>query len=134
MKSVSSIRSKYLRLNVKGLYTKLYEQISDVDRDFLFDNLSLLGDEKILVTYLADRDYWWVITNVRLIACEKGRQLAFRLNNIKQLELREIFGGSSSKEENSIIDLLVMDTPIKLKVETGTWHAIYNILKYVIGP
>ena len=94
--------------------------------------IELLSDETAIICFIPNDTYWWVLTDERLIV--KESQITYlKFQEINSIELSEIFEGEQSKSELASIDITTASSKFKLKVEKGSWHVIYNILKFLIS-
>lgn len=133
MKNVTSVRAKYLRLNLETKSTQLFEEVNEVDRKKILEKVELLENEVIIISFIKDFNYWWVITNLRLIVLENNSIDYFDFQNIAKVKLNEIFNGNKEKQECMNIDFVYQDNTLKIEVEENTWHGVFNILKFMIN-
>lgn len=133
MKSESAIRAKFKRLNVKSSNTKLWEDVHENIRSKVEQQIKMVDGEIKILFALIDASYWWILTNHRLILSENDFIRYFNLDEIDKVEPNQIFEGEVSKQECSELNLYLDNGRVDLKLEQNTWHAIYNILKFVIS-
>jgi hypothetical protein len=133
MKSISAIQAKFLRLKVKTDSTNLFEEMGEKNKNIFSENIEPLAEEVMVICFFSSISYWWVLSNLRLIIKENNRINYISLSEIKNIELNEIFNNEIKKQDCLNIDLSLQSSKIKLKVEENTWHAIYNIMKFVTG-
>ncbi|GAB2580302.1 hypothetical protein [Spirosoma areae] len=133
MKTISAVKAKFSRLNIKASHTKLWVEMSEEKRDFVVRNTELLIEEAIILCFFPNTSYWWALTNMSLILYENGNVSYFYLSEIENIEVKEIFNNEKTKQDCVNLDIHLPNNNIKLKVEENTWHAIYSILKFVIN-
>jgi len=133
MKKKSVIEAKFLRLQVNTPSTKLFKDLGDKEKRFFDEHTVLLPNEEIILSFFPHISYWWALSNVRLILFDGNEINYFLLSEIEKLGLNEIFENQTGKEDCSIVELEFTNKIISLKIEKNTWHAIYNLLKFVIS-
>ena len=131
MKSASTIRAKFKRLNVNATNTSLWEEVNEEIKNKVKQQIQLVEGETKILFVLINSSYWWILTDQRLILNRRNLINYFNLRDIKKVEPKRLFEGEVSKQECSELDLYVNDQQIRLKLEESTWYAIYNILKSV---
>jgi len=133
MKSESVIKAKFRRLNISTSNTCLWGEVSQDIRNELDKQILMIEEEKKIFLVFTNSSYWWVLTNQRLILKDNDTVSYFNLDDINKVEPKSIFERGASKQECSELSLNVKDREIQLRLEENTWHAIYNILKFVIN-
>ena len=133
MKSQSAIEAKFIRLNVKASSTKLFADLNSAIQKSIKQSIPLLDDEKIVLCYVPQKEYWWAITNCRLILSENHQYNIIDFEDIESIEANDIFDNDVTKQDCTRLELKVHYKYINLEVEKGTWHLIYNIIKFVIN-
>lgn len=134
MKSVSTIQAKFLRLNVKADFTKLFGEIDMKSQNVIKVKSQFLPNEVATLCFFPDDSYWWVLTTSRIIMFENNNIKFVFLEEINSIEPKEIFANKATKRNSTNLDLSLKNgNDIKLRVERNTWHAVYSILKFVSG-
>lgn len=133
MKSISSIKAKFLRSKIETPSTNLFDNISSEYKSNICERIDLCENEDIIIYTYLSMSYWWVLTNLRVIINEDGKITYVNLADLVNVEPKEIFESSVSKLKGKSIDLILKDGDMKIYLESGTWNSIYNILKYVIS-
>ncbi len=134
MKTVSSIESKYLRFGLVTAFTRLVKEMSDEDRDMITKNIQFLSNEIPVLCFFPNNEYWWILTTSRLILNENKKTTFISFDNIKQVTLSDIINDKIEKRNCKTVHLVLKnDLVLNLNVEQNTWHAVYNILKFVRG-
>lgn len=133
MKSISTVRAKFLRSKIKAKFTVLFEDMDEIDKNFIIKNISLLNKETLILVFFPQKSYWWTLSNSRLIINNNSILHYLTLSEIEKVEINEIFEGTSTKESFITLSLIHNNESIKLRVEENTWHIIYNIIKFVIN-
>jgi hypothetical protein len=130
MKKASIIRAKFLRSNIQTTTTMLWVELKD--KELIRSNIRLLENEEVILCYVPNTKYWWLLTEQRLIIFEDLKVKYIQFVKINSIEPKEVFDAEKSKYDST---KLVLDTPdgdMVLIVEEGTWHVIYSILKFVV--
>ena len=86
------------------------------------------------MSYFPDENYWWVISNQRLIILDNGKYFNLLLSEISKVELKDIFHEDVQKLENKSIHIHLNNEVYKLLLEKSTWPIIYEIIKFLIPP
>ncbi len=134
MISKSIIEAKFRRANLNATYTSLYSQLTDAEKIDFEKQILRLPDEDFVICYSsASSKYFWIISTKRLIISSNGLSTYYSFNMIKQVEMTEILLEENSKFEINFIKILFENgTHEFLKVEKGTWHFVYALLKFLI--
>lgn len=133
MKSVSAIKAKFNRLNISARNTNLWDDISESIKANVKSKIQLTEREiKVLFVQL-DSFNWWLLTNERLILFGNEKVNYINLTDIEKVEPKKMFDGVVSKQECSTLEVYIQGKSIELALEDNTWHAIYNLLKFVIS-
>lgn len=132
MKSPSVIEAKFLRSKTQASFTKLWKEVNQGDKELILNNVNLLVDEAIIIYFLPNQTYWWLLTNKRLIIADNQHVTYVPLAEVKRVEAKEIFEDRVSKSENTNLSLYFLnDGELKLKLEQQTWPVIYEVLKFI---
>lgn len=131
--STAIIVAKIKRLNIKGVSTKLYDEF-DTDFKKIIDNsIDLRNDEQFILGYCFNTNYWWIITNFRLLVKENDLINNYFFDNIKSVEAKDIFEKGISNEECNSLQLTLQSGKEKsLIVENYTWFSVLNLLKFLL--
>jgi len=134
MKSVSAIKAKFNRFNLKSSFTKIFEQLNENEQYILSINIKLIEEEEIIICFCPNQCYWWVLTNFRIIINDNHRTNYVLLSDIKNIDMKDIFNDRVDKFTCKILNFnMKNEENVDLSVEFNTWHAMYNIFKFVIN-
>ena len=132
MENTSIIKAKFIRLKVKADCTKLFNEFGEIERGIINEKIDYLSNEEPIFSFYSGIDYWWVVTNFRLIISGNNTTSFIIFEEVKSVQLNEIFENDVKKTECKNIEIkLVNEEEVKLRVEENTWYAIYNILKFL---
>ncbi len=86
-------------------------------------------------THYLNADYWWVITNLRILVCENELVDSYLFDNIDSIRVDDIFvSGVSNSECNRIQLILDSGQVINLNLEYHTWGSVASLLQFLIFP
>jgi hypothetical protein len=130
--SISTIKAKITRLNIKAASSKLYDDLEIDIKDIISKVVTYLNDEQPIFCYYLDSNYWWLLTNLRLII-EKNSVICYHLyNDIEQVNVRDIFEAGISNQECARLQILLKNgNEVDLDVEINTWFSVFNLLKFL---
>ena len=132
MKKISVINAKIRRLNLKAEYTKFFNELGKNEKEIIEKEVVYINDEEPIFCFFSKIEYWWVITNLRIVICENNIVTYNPFEEIIQVQLNDIFEGEISKEECQNLEINLRNgEEIKINVEKNTWYAIYNIIKFL---
>lgn len=135
MKKTSVINAKIKRLNITSEYTKPIFELQEAKKVIIDRTINYIDNEEPVFCFFDNVEYWWVITNLRIIVHENNDSFFFFFDEIISMKLDDIFKNGIKKEECDNIDLeLKNGEHIKLYVEKGTWYGVYNVIKFLISP
>jgi len=133
MKSISVIKAKFNRFKLKSNLTKLFEQLNETEKNLLASNIEFNKDEEIIICFIPNYHYWWILTNFKIIINDNQQTNYVFLNNIDNIDIKDILSTQVNKLNCEILHLNTKTgESIDLTVELNTWHAMYNILKFAI--
>lgn len=131
--STSTIVAKIKRLDIKGFSTKFFDKLDFNIREVIDNNIELHNNEKFILCYYLNTDYWWVITNLRLLINENEQTESYLFDSIKTVEVKDIFEGGISNQECDRLQLILQNGQEKnLNLENNTWFSILNLLKFLL--
>lgn len=131
MKTASTIAAKFLRSKSHADLTKLWKESSENIKNAISKVIVFNNDETPIITFDLNTNYWWVLTNQRLIVKDSQGLKKIDFKEIKAVEIKKIIEGNVSKSECSSIQLKVNNNYMDLELEKGTWPIIINILRFV---
>lgn len=71
---------------------------------------------------------------MKIIINKNNRNISIQLSEIRNVEINGIIDDEVSEQNCRSLDLDISDSEsVKLILESGTWHAMYNIFKFVVG-
>ena len=134
MKKTSVIIAKIRRLNLNSESTTLFYELEEVKRKFVEKSIEFIYEEEPIFCFFFKTDYWWVITNFRIIVSENYSISYHFFEEVKSIHLKDIFENEIIKEECENIEIkLENGDEVKLNVEKKTWHSVYNLVKFLIS-
>lgn len=131
MKSVSVIEAKFLRSKLSTAHTKPWKETDSLIQNRIIESIVPLREELFVLCFFPNENYWWVITNMRLIISECNSIQYLPLESIEKIEISGILNGSETKQAAQTIYLESQHRKVNLITEKGTWHVIYDILKFI---
>lgn len=131
MKSLSAIEAKYRRGKLRSESTRLWKNTDALIQNEIVRSIELLAEEVIVICFYSNDDYWWVITNKRLIVKESPKVYYIFLSDIEKIRIEDMVYSNSSKLSSQTLFLEYKQGSLGLKLEKGTWHVIYDILKFI---
>jgi hypothetical protein len=132
MKNISTIKAKFTRLRVSAECTKLFNEFDEQTRKIINEKIDYLRDEEAIFSFYYGIDYWWVVTNFRLIIVDRNTTFSIIFEDIKSIQLNEIFEKDVKKMECKNIEMILAnEEEVELRVEENTWYAVYNIFKFL---
>lgn len=130
---ISTIAAKIKRLNIKGVSTKFYHELDPNFRVIIGSSIDLLNDEQFVFCYYLNADYWWVITNLRLLVSENEVVNSYSFDSIKSVEAKDIFEEGVTNQECNRLQLTLQSGQEKnLNLENNTWFSVLNLLKFLL--
>ena len=67
IKSPSVIEAKFRRSNIKAELTYLWKDAPETTRTLISNKITFLGNETPIIIYYLSVNYWWVVTNDRIL-------------------------------------------------------------------
>ncbi|HAR72105.1 MAG TPA: hypothetical protein DCR77_01660 [Flavobacteriaceae bacterium] len=132
--SISTIVAKIKRLDIKGGATNFFDKLDFNIREVIENNIELHNDEKFILCYYLNTDYWWVITNLRLLISENEQIESYLFDSIKTVEAKDIFERGISNQECDRLQLILQNEQEKnLNLENNTWFSVLNLLKFLLN-
>jgi hypothetical protein len=132
MKNKKIIEAKFKRFNLNISKTKLWEDLTDDNKEMLLDNCRLNPNERPIIVFQL-KSYNWILTSEHLIINENGSFTYYLLTKIDGIKVADFSNTQTSKQEFSTIEMVYQGDNIGISIEPGTWHAISNILKFMVG-
>lgn len=132
-KSSSVVEAKFRRFKINSKNTKLWKEVSEDVKSEITKEIKILDSEVKVLYFFENSSYWWLLTNQRLILSIEDAISYFNLEDIIKVEPTRVFENDVSKQNNCQLTLCFEDNKFELVVEKGTWHAICNILKFIIN-
>ena len=133
MLSKATIEAKYKRAKLQATHTFLWEDVPLNLKAEIVRRIKILDGEMIAIYFYESNKYSWALTNVRLIVLDAGKETDYFYHLIKKVELRDLMSGDANKLSNDTITLVLQDNTLRnIKVESTTWHAIYEILQLLV--
>lgn len=130
MKSPSAIAAKFNRSGIHASKTLLWKNDEGI-RTAIESSVIFKQSEIPVLVYFRHAQYWWLLTTVRIIINDQQRIRSVDYSDFIEINLSEIHNGTTSKSENSSIEIKTSNDTIYLQVEYKTWPVIYSILKFV---
>lgn len=128
----STIKAKIARLNIHAESSKLYDDLEDDKKNAIGNTIAFLGNESPVFCYFLSYEYWWVLTDMRIIIRKKNIVESYHYGDIEQILVSDIFElGLSNQECNRLQLLLSSGKLINLDLEINTWFSVLNILKFL---
>jgi hypothetical protein len=130
MLSISAIEAKYKRAMLNVTDTFLWSDMSNDQKDAISTQVELALGERVIIYYCKSLDYWWVITNQRLIISD-NKTLSFCPF---EMIIKVDFPGAEKIEANKkgidSVNIVLSGGYSKLVfVENTTWHFFYDLLR-----
>lgn len=132
MKKLSVIEAKFKRLNINTNFTKLFNELDDIQKGIIIEETNFIDEEKPAFAFFYNTNYWWSVTNHRLIIYQDTIITNIFFEEIKNVELKEIFEEEIRKEDCEVINIILFNkSEVKLKVEKNTWFSVYNMFLFL---
>ena len=132
MKNKKNVEAKFKRFNLDVSKTKLWEDLAGDNKKMLLENCMLNLDEKPIIVFQL-KTYNWILTNEHLIINKNGSFAYYPLAKIDGIKVPDFSITQASKQEFSLIEIVYQGEKIEISIEPGTWHAISNIFKFMVG-
>jgi|GEM_PF-2576694 len=133
MKTASTIAAKFLRGQSHSDLTRLWKESSENIKNAISKAIIFNTDEIPIITFSHNTNYWWVLTNQRLIIMDSQTLIKIDFKEIEAVEVKKIIEGSISKLECSSIQLKINNSYMDIELEKGTWPNMFNIFRFVIN-
>lgn len=131
MKSTSAIRAKFLRHDQVANLTKLWEDCEKEARKCILHHLKKHKIEaNPIIAFFESNSYFWIISNEVLLLKETECIEKIPFGDIIRLEFDRDFKENSQQRMQFLYD----GNKKSIKVETGTWHIVYNMFKFLVTP
>ncbi len=127
MFSISAIKGKFERSGIDFRKTFLWEKISSSEKQKISTDLKV--DEKGIIYYTESAEYFWLLTNERIII---SNEKFYNLSDLIKVDFINIKANPSEKMSNRELTLFTNSTQFNLFFEENSWHVFYNIFKFII--
>lgn len=133
MISTKTIEAKFKRAGINPRNTLLWRDVPIDLKLKIQANIKVDADESIIISFYQSPHYYLLFTTNSLIVSENYKITKLDYKFIDEIKLNDIFDGDQSKAENELINVFLKSgASINIKVEKGTWHIIFSILKLLI--
>jgi hypothetical protein len=127
MFSISAIKGKFERSEIDFRKTFLWEKISFSEKQKFSTDLKV--DEIGIIYYTESPEYFWLLTNERIII---SNEKFYNLSDLIKVDFVNIKANPSEKISNRELTLFTNSIQFKLFLEENSWHVFYNIFKFII--
>lgn len=127
MFSISAIKGKFERSGIDFRKTFLWEKTSSSEKQKISNDLRV--DEIGIIYYGESIEYFWLLTNERIIISNKK---FYNLSDLIKVDFVNIKANPAEKISNRELTLFTNSIQFKLFLEENSWHVFYNIFKFII--
>jgi hypothetical protein len=132
MVSKKTIEAKFKRAGINPEKTYLWEEMKRELKAEIQNIVRLLHDEAFIICFYKSSNYFLLLTTHRIIIVENRHIIEVMYTSINEVKLNEVFSGGQTKMDNDTINIVLKSKQtIDIKVEIGTWHILYSIIKLI---
>jgi hypothetical protein len=125
------IEAKFLRSSNQGEHTKLWKDAGTQTKDIIRTQIDFLEEEVAILFYLEVENYWWLLSNKRLLIHEASQTCKYDLTDMTNAEMKDLYEDKVSKTECASIQLTINGIIISLLLEKRTWPIAATILQFI---
>ena len=107
----------------------MFEELKPSVQDLISITVDFIENELPIVCYFTT-SYWWILTTSRLVINEDQKLSYYSLSKLKNITPYDPFMDERRKKEFQTLEINFKDEVLRLKVEQGTWHGIFNMLNF----
>lgn len=129
IKNINIVKSKFNRIKQDFFKTDLFENFDKNLQLQINDSILFLEQEIPVLGHYPSNNNYWLLTDIRLIT----NDYIIFLDEIEIINIPEIFDEGRTNSECESLEIVKKKSDIyTLKLEKLTWHAIFNVLNFVI--
>lgn len=132
MLAVSTIEAKFRRSKINSKNTFLWSQLSDHKKEIIISYVLFSEGEQCWIMYEKSKDYFWIITNQRIIIFCDGTIRYYSYQMVSSVQF-PLIDEKNDKRNVDNLNLVLNDCSCLIVfVESTTWHFIYGLLRLLI--